>query len=271
MKLKSFIGASIACAAIAVMAVSAHAEQYAIGGSSGHVDGSEHTGNTVDVPVMVIPDANETAVVNGYVMTFTYDPNEATPVKSDDVNSPYATEGSAFTDGIIVSGTQPAANGKETLIIAWASATPVQVKASDDTAKETMAEVTFTVNDEKATSVPVDVAMTQLVNEDNSTVKTNEEGGGITSDMVVETGQIDLTDFIYGDITGDGKIDTNDVTALAIYTNDLDISVMYPKANIEAGEVTGDNNIDTNDLTALSIFTNDLDISNLFPNGKLKK
>ena len=233
MKLKSFIGASIACAAIAVMAVSAHAEQYAIGGSSGHVDGSEHTGNTVDVPVMVIPDANETAVVNGYVMTFTYDPNEATPVESDDVNSPYAKEGTAFTDGIIVSGTQQAANGKETLIIAWASATPVEVKASDGTVRETMAEVTFTVKDETATSVPVDVAMTQLVDEDN-TVKT-EENGGIKETTVVHEGSIDLADFLLGDVDNDGNVTPADAIAVARHAaHYITLDEMYlDRANVD--------------------------------------
>ncbi len=249
MKLKSFIGASIACAAIAVMAVSAHAEQYAIGGSSGHVDGSEHTGNTVDVPVMVIPDANETAVVNGYVMTFTYDPKEATPVANGDANSPYAKEGSAFTDGIIVSGIQSAANGKQTLIIAWASATPVQVKASEGTAKETMAEVTFTVKDEAATSVPVDVAMTQLVDEDNSTVKTNEEGGGITNDMVVETGQIDLADFIYGDVDGNGALQINDIS---LARRNLVGLITLDSDQIARGNVDTTEGISINDVSLMS-------------------
>ena len=246
MKLKSFIGASIACAAIAVMAVSAHAEQYAIGGKTGHVDGSEHTGNTVDVPVMVIPDANETAVVNGYIMTFTYDPNEATPVKGDDVNSPYATEGSAFTDGIIVSDTQPAANGKQTLIIAWASATPVQVKASEGTAKETMAEVTFTVKDETATSVPVEVAMTQLAN-DGNTVKT-EENGGITSDMVVETGSIDLTDFLYGDADDDKLITSNDVSKTLVWSAN---GSGYTELQKKIVDVDADTFITSNDVSLI--------------------
>ena len=263
MKLKSFIGASIACAAIAVMAVSAHAEQYAIGGKTGHVDGSEHTGNTVDVPVMVIPDANETAVVNGYVMTFTYDPNEATPVKGDDVNSPYATEGSAFTDGIIVSGIQQAANGKQTLIIAWASATPVQVKASDDTTRETMAKVTFTVNDEKATSVPVDVAMTQLVDEDNSTVKTNEEGGGITNDMVVETGSIDLAAIALGNINGDfdeNGVDIIDVADVSLLTQHVNTVIELNPEQLSRANVSKDAEgiIDVADVSKLTQYVNSI-------------
>lgn len=247
MKLKSFLGASIACAAIAVMAVSAHAEQYAIGGSTGHVDGSEHTGNTVDVPVMVIPDDNETAVVNGYIMTFTYDPKEATPVKGDDADSPYATKGNAFTDGIIVSGTQQAANGKETLIIAWASATPVEVKASEGTTRETMAQVTFTVNDENATSVPVDVAMTQLVDEEN-TVKTNEEGGGITNDMVVETGSIDLADILYGDADQDKQVTSKDVNK----TSEWVVLGGFTELDKVIVDVDGDGQISSKDINLIS-------------------
>lgn len=216
MKFKNFIGLCIACTAVVVMAVSTHAEKYAIGGSSGHVDGANK--DAVEVPVMVIPNEGETASVNGYIMTFTYDSTKATPEEdTSNADSPYAKVGTKFNNGIIVSGVVDSADstkGDKTLIVAWAAADAVDVAPNASADDETMATVKFDIqpaaqNDKE---IPIHVEMAQLAN-DSETVKEN------VVENVVQ-GDIDLTDILYGDVDGNGFIDGTDASYILSYSVD---------------------------------------------------
>ena len=140
-----------------LMCASAYAAEYSAAAVSADA------GQTVTVPVMVTPDAGETEQVNGYVMTLTYDPTQAKPVlEGTDLTGGdcYATVGSSFADGILVSDVVSTSANEETLVVSWASAQPVSVTEATD-----LALVDFAVDADASANIPVTVAVTQLSND----------------------------------------------------------------------------------------------------------
>ena len=200
MKVNKALGFAAALAFSAtLMCASAYAATYSAGAVSADA------GQTVTVPVVVTPDAGETEQVNGYVMTLTYDPTQAKPVVSETADPTgaqcYATVGDGFADGILVSDVISTSANEETLVVAWAAASPVSVDAAAN-----LATVDFKVADTATADIPVTVAVTQLSNDG-----TIAEDGTFT----VASGEIDLgeaTIGLLGDVNNDGVVNGTDVT-----------------------------------------------------------
>lgn len=198
MKLKSFIGAFVALGAAALMAVGVQAATYSVG-----VVPAEDSGSTT-VPVSVSTDATATKV-SGYILKLKYDAAKVKPVmydKDETGGDRYATLGAEFGDAnssVLVSDV--ITEGSDSvLVVAWASASPVEVAANDE---KVMAQVQFTdVNGGPVTSnTPIDVELTALTN-DGNTLEDSES-------VEVSDGKITLG-FLYGDTDGGGTITPND-------------------------------------------------------------
>lgn len=215
-----------------LMCASAYAAEYSAAAVSADA------GQTVTVPVMVTPDAGETEQVNGYVMTLTYDPTQAKPVlEGTDLTGGdcYATVGSSFADGILVSDVVSTSANEETLVVAWASAQPVSVTEATD-----LALVDFAVDADASANIPVTVAVTQLSNDG-----TIAEDGTFT----VASGSIDLADFIYGDTNFNGVIDAGDASLIA--QNVLEY-IDFTETQIVVGDVNGNGTIDMGDASLIA-------------------
>lgn len=215
-----------------LMCASAYAAEYSAAAVSADA------GQTVTVPVMVTPDAGETEQVNGYVMTLTYDPTQAKPVlEGTDLTGGdcYATVGSNFADGILVSDVVSTSANEETLVVAWASAQPVSVTEATD-----LAMVEFAVDADASANIPVTVAVTQLSNDG-----TIAEDGTFT----VASGSIDLADFIYGDTNFNGVIDAGDASLIA--QNVLEY-IDFTETQIVVGDVNGNGTIDMGDASLIA-------------------
>lgn len=215
-----------------LMCASAYAAEYSAAAVSADA------GQTVTVPVMVTPDAGETEQVNGYVMTLTYDPTQAKPVlEGTDLTGGdcYATVGSSFADGILVSDVVSTSANEETLVVAWASAQPVSVTEATD-----LALVEFAVDADASANIPVTVAVTQLSNDG-----TIAEDGTFT----VASGSIDLADFIYGDTNFNGVIDAGDASLIA--QNVLEY-IDFTETQIVVGDVNGNGTIDMGDASLIA-------------------
>lgn len=209
MKVNKALGFAVALAFSAtLMCASAYAATYSAGAVTADA------GSTVTVPVVVTPDAGEAEeLVNGYVMTLTYDPTEAKPVAiADAVDSVYATAGADFTDGILVSDVISTSQNQETLVVAWAAAQPVTV-----TQAANLATVDFAVDSSASTDIPVTVAVTQLSNDG-----TIAEDGTYT----VASGSIDLADATvveWGNVDGSHDDEGNPT----ITTYDASLAAQY--------------------------------------------
>lgn len=215
-----------------LMCASAYAAEYSAAAVSADA------GQTVTVPVMVTPDAGETEQVNGYVMTLTYDPTQAKPVlEGTDLTGGdcYATVGSSFADGILVSDVVSTSANEETLVVSWASAQPVSVTEATD-----LAMVEFAVDADASANIPVTVAVTQLSNDG-----TIAEDGTFT----VASGSIDLADFIYGDTNFNGVIDAGDASLIA--QNVLEY-IDFTETQIVVGDVNGNGTIDMGDASLIA-------------------
>lgn len=215
-----------------LMCASAYAAEYSAAAVSADA------GQTVTVPVMVTPDEGETEQVNGYVMTLTYDPTQAKPVlEGTDLTGGdcYATVGSSFADGILVSDVVSTSANEETLVVAWASAQPVSVTEATD-----LAMVEFAVDADASANIPVTVAVTQLSNDG-----TIAEDGTFT----VASGSIDLADFIYGDTNFNGVIDAGDASLIA--QNVLEY-IDFTETQIVVGDVNGNGTIDMGDASLIA-------------------
>lgn len=215
-----------------LMCASAYAAEYSAAAVSADA------GQTVTVPVMVTPDEGETEQVNGYVMTLTYDPTQAKPVlEGTDLTGGdcYATVGSSFADGILVSDVISTSANEETLVVAWASAQPVSVTEATD-----LALVDFAVDADASANIPVTVAVTQLSNDGTIAEESTYE---------VSSGSIDLADFIYGDVNGDKVVTVNDASLVAQHA--AGITQLEDKYLI-AADVNGDTNITVNDASLIA-------------------
>lgn len=223
MKLKSVLCTLVAMGAMALMAVGVQAATY----SAGAVQAED---NSAVVPVVVTPDEGETEAVNGYVMTFTYDPSDVKPVVAADKDATgadcYATAGTEFTDGVLVSDVVSTSDTSETLAVAWASASPVSVTEATN-----MASVQFTVLDSSITSAPVTVSVVELTNDGTSVA----EDGTYT----VKSGEIDIASILYGDVDGDNLVTADDASLIAQHALNLIVldSKYLVNANVDNDSV----------------------------------
>ena len=73
----------------------------------------------------------------------------------------------------------------------------------------------------------------------------------------VETGVVKVTksEVMFGDVTGDGKVDTNDLLRLAKYLADWDVEI-----DEDAADVAANGKVDTNDLLRLAKYLADWDV-----------
>lgn len=234
-----------------LMCASAYAAEYSAAAVSADA------GQTVTVPVMVTPDAGETEQVNGYVMTLTYDPTQAKPVlEGTDLTGGdcYATVGSSFADGILVSDVVSTSANEETLVVAWASAQPVSVTEATD-----LALVEFAVDADASANIPVTVAVTQLSNDG-----TIAEDGTFT----VASGSIDLAEAetgLLGDVNNDGVVNGTDVTLTTqlvnrVYTAES-LNALYEGATTRANvnkDVDSNNEhiVNGTDVTLITQYVN---------------
>lgn len=251
MKVNKALGFAVALAFSAtLMCASAYAATYSAGAVTADA------GSTVTVPVVVTPDAGEAEeLVNGYVMTLTYDPTEAKPVAiADAVDSVYATAGADFTDGILVSDVISTSQNQETLVVAWAAAQPVTV-----TQAANLATVDFAVDSNASADIPVTVAVTQLSNDG-----TIAEDGTFT----VASGEIDLaetTTGLLGDVNNDGVVNGTDVTLTTqlvnrVYTAES-LNALYEGATTRANvnkDVDSNNEhiVNGTDVTLITQYVN---------------
>ena len=245
MKVNKALGFAVALAFSAtLMCASAYAATYSAGAVTADA------GSTVTVPVVVTPDAGEAEeLVNGYVMTLTYDPTEAKPVAiADAVDSVYATAGADFTDGILVSDVISTSQNQETLVVAWAAAQPVTV-----TQAANLATVDFAVDSSASADIPVTVAVTQLSNDG-----TIAEDGTYT----VASGSIDLAeaDFIYGDVNGDGLVTVTDAALVSQHAAGL---IVLDEIYHIPGDVDGNGSMTVSDAALISQYAGK--IIDIFP------
>lgn len=233
MKFRSVLSAFVAVGAMALMAVGVQAATY----SSGAV--SPEAG-VASVPVIVTPDAGSTELVNGYVMTLTYDKTMVTPkaAAADATGADcYAKAGTSFTDGVLVSDVVKEDGNNVTLAIAWASANPVAV-----TEAANMATVDFTVAETATGDIPIAVGLTALTS----------DGSELTDVTTVTTGNGEITingsDFLRGDANGDGVVDATDATLII---QSLIGKSEIATGNLEQANANGEGDIDATDATMI--------------------
>lgn len=192
-------------------------------------------GNTVNVPVTVTSDAT-TDQINGYVVTFKYDPAKVSPVASaadqgagagldSTGNACYATMGDKFADGIIVADSIDNTDGTKTLAVAWAAAEPVVLTQNELTE---LADVDFLVADGVTDDVTLEVQA--------ATVATN--GTDTPAVVNMASGAIELSSILYGDVDNNGSVTTYDGSlayqyALGLIQLDADAII---RANVDGNE-----------------------------------
>lgn len=258
--MKKLFGTLVAVGAMALMAVGVQAATYSA--SSATVDEND----TAVVNVLVTPGAGETELVNGYVMTFTYDSSKVTPVVSETADAMdedcYATVGEEFANGVLVAGDATADAGDatadessttKTLAVAWAGAEAVEVSAETE-----MVSVEFKVVDEDASgTASIELAVVALTNDGETLVDLDSE------DTTVEavSGEIIIDiDFVLGDVNADGEIDGTDVTLLTQLVNKAvtidELESLYASGVEERSDVNEDSALDGTDVTLLTQFVN---------------
>lgn len=235
MKLKSVFGALVAFGAMALMAVGVQAATY----SAGAVSPSE---GVAEVPVIVTPSDSETSVsVNGYIMKLTYDKTKVTPQVSATKDATgadcYATVGTDFAGAntVLVSDKTATDGNNETLAVAWASSTPVNV-----TAASTMAFVDFAVADGTTGDIPITVELTAL---------TNDGSTDTASTATVANGTITIADdFMYGDVDGDKSVTSTDASLVLQHVAGL---VTLDSKYFKAANVDADSDITSTDASLI--------------------
>lgn len=249
--MKKLLGTLVAVGAMALMAVGVQAATYSASTDVTPVEG------VASVDVLVAPDEG-TNTVNGYVMTLTYDSNMVNPVaaaENDLLNEPcFATVGTSFANGVLVSDdvTADDSSTMKTLAVAWAGAEAIDVNE-----QMAMANVQFKVVEGATGTANIDVAVMELTNDGNSLADTDT--------LTVNEGTIVIdTDFVLGDVTGNGDVNMDDVTLLTQFVNEVydraTISDAYPKSNIDAGNVSGKDQetINMDDVTVLTQYINEV-------------
>lgn len=198
MKIKSLISTAVLVGAMALMAVGVQAATYSASGTA--------ESGSAKVDVKATTDASETdAKVSGYIMELTYDPTKVTPVKQTNPDLTggdlYAVEGANFDadNTVLVSDIKATSATSETLVVAWASASPVALA----TGENVLASVNFTVKDGVTEDVPIGIQLTTVTN----------DGTSIDSATVAD-GTVEVaggTVYLYGDADLDGYITASDV------------------------------------------------------------
>lgn len=227
---------AVVSASVMLMCASAYAATtYAVSTVAGEA------GNTVEVPVTVTSDTT-TDQINGYVITFKYDPAKVTPVASAadqgagaglDASGAacYATAGANFANGIIVADSIDNTDGTKTLAVAWAAADPV-VLTQDELTQ--LADVDFQIADGVTENVTLEVQ--------TATVAVNSTDA--PADIQVASGAIELTSIIYGDVDNNGSVTTYDGSLAYQYALGL---ISLDDAAIVRANVDGNESITTYD------------------------
>lgn len=199
-------------------------------------------GGTVSVPLTVTADTADEQI-NGYVVTYKYDPAKVTPVLSTANEGKdaaggdcYATAGTSFADGIIVSDSIDNEDGTKTLAIAWAAATPVTLTANEVTQ---LADVSFTVASDATENVTLEVQA--------ATVAKNGTDAPATVD--VASGAIELSSFLYGDVDNNGAVDSYDASLVSKYNLSL---ITLDADALKRGDVDGSGVVDSYDASLIS-------------------
>lgn len=203
-------------------------------------------GNTVTVPVTATADTTGEQI-NGYVVTFKYDPAKVTPVAQgkDAADADcYAAAGEKFADGVLVADSIDNTDGTKTLAVAWAAANPVTLTQDELTQ---LADVDFTVAAGVTENVTLEVQA--------ATVAKN--GTDAPASVEVASGAIELNSGILGDVNDDGNVDGTDVTLLTQYVNKVvtDLETTYPGADYRSN-VNEDASVDGTDVTLLTQYVN---------------
>jgi hypothetical protein len=242
MKFKGLFGAVVALGAMAAMSV---CTQAAVTYSAGVVSKAT-TDESADftLPVTATSDTS-TDQISGYIVELTYDSSVATPVVTGtDATGADTYVTSDIDDGIIVSGIKETADdGKQTLVVAWASSTPVTLEAA--TAK-TLADVSFKLSENVAAnaSTAVDVTVVAAASSDEA-LTTDSSNGSSDGKITVSSGTV----FLRGDANGDGVVDVLDVLRVSNYLVDL---ATIDEANMEKADANNDGTIDVLDVLRIS-------------------
>ncbi len=244
--MKRILGSLIAVGAMVLMAVGVQAATYSAG-SVAAADGS------AVVPVIVTPDSDETASVNGYVVTFTYDGTKVSPVASattDETGADcYATVDDDFASGVLVSDVVSGEDtSEEVLAVAWASADAISV-----TEAAYMATVEFAVEDDVTDDVAIAVEVVALTSDGTSVDD--------SSTYTVASGEITLSSSVLlGDVNTDGSVTVYDASLVAQYAADL---LTSSELDLSAAEVSGDGSVTVYDASLIAQYA--ADILDIFP------
>jgi Cohesin domain. len=99
-------------------------------------------------------------------------------------------------------------------------------------------------------------AITPIINGDGTASFTVTQFSDFIFAELNEVGE----QIMYGDVNGDGKVDTKDITLLRQYVADWDVTI-----DLDAADVNGDGKVDTKDITLLRQYVADWDVT-LGPN-----
>lgn len=242
---------AVLAASAVLMCASAYAATYQVATVKGEA------GGTVSVPLTVTSDtAGEQ--INGYVVTYKYDPTKVTPVLStadqgqgvgkDAAGSDcYATAGTAFAGGVIVSDSISNADGTKTLAIAWAAASPVALTVNE---AAQLADVNFTVASGVTENVTLEVQA--------ATVAKNDTDAPAT--VTVANGAIELSSLLYGDVDNNGDVDSYDASLVLQYNLSL---ITLDADALKRGDVDGSGVVDSYDGSLILKY--DLGLLSKFP------
>lgn len=234
MKFKGIFGALIAIGTMVLMAVGVHAGDYSVG----IVPGTP--GETVKVPVELTPAADkDSATVTAYTLSFKYDNEALKPVLTNtdgdgtdtihDMESLYAYKGDeAFSqsDQILVSDTKDNGDGTSTLIIAWASPTPVVITETTE-----LVNVEFEIDQNASGSHELEIVAATVVKDAD-----NEDE---PVDVDAASGRVDLDLVLRGDANASGEVTIADVQRIYQYLlGKADIDNLIRGDANSSGEIT---------------------------------
>lgn len=235
MKIKSLISTAVLVGAMALMAVGVQAATYSASGTA--------ESGSAKVDVKATTDASETdAKVSGYIMELTYDPTKVTPVKQANPDLTggdlYAVDGANFgaENTVLVSDIKTTSATSETLVVAWASATPVALASGENV----LASVNFTVKDGVTEDVPIGIQLTTVTNDGTSIDSAS------VADGIVEVAGGTL--FLRGDANGNGIVEVSDATL--IIQSILGKSTIKDE-NLEKANANASGGIDVSDATMI--------------------
>jgi hypothetical protein len=234
MKMKKALGfLTVTAAAAVLMCASAYAATYTVGATSATA------GSTITVPVKVVPGADETASVNGYVVELEYDSTVLTPVKqANDVLDEDCYAKSSLTDGVLVSNVVDVADStKDKVVVAWAAASP-----ETTTEELELATVQFTVNSAATvSSTAVGVVLVEAASDSTTMDETSEVLGG-----TITLG----SEFLRGDADGNGKITIADASLIARHVTN--IQLITDEVALARADANNDGKITIADASAVA-------------------